>query len=145
MNRARAHVLLVNADDAARAATRAVLVHAGVTAIDEARGAADALQRFATGRYDVLVVALDPPRLDAARLLAAVRRAPEGADTPVLMQTGVVYAEQIAALLEAGANGVAYTPQALVHKVTRLLATVAPVELQPAELGLTEPEQRRRG
>jgi putative nucleotidyltransferase with HDIG domain len=96
-------LLLVDDDDATRAAMSYILSHEGF-AVDEARNGQDAVTAVAGKRFDIVLMDIEMPRLDGVRALAMIRRSPLGKHTPVIMLTKHSSREQVTRCLTLGAR-----------------------------------------
>lgn len=130
MNRTSAYLLVVDDSPSMRRLVSDLLHQLGFVHVDEAADGLDALAAFQRTPYDVIITDWNMPRMDGLELLKAVRRAPERADTAVLVLTGQVTAQRVKDALEAGADGFVAKPfvaPALADKVLRVVATLPPV------------------
>jgi two-component system chemotaxis response regulator CheY len=123
MDRSRARVLVVDDMSALRHAVRRVLREGGFSAIDEAEDGEAALVLLRSASYDLVITDLRMPNLDGVGLVRALRRLPEGGQTPVLALSG----SGLDDALEAGATAALAKPflsADLLDNVLELLATV---------------------
>jgi len=81
----RPRTLVVDDDESCRIIFAAVLSKSGYD-VDTAVNGADALERIATKRFDLLLTDWEMPVLDGGRLVLALRSA--GIQTPVVMLSG---------------------------------------------------------
>lgn len=79
------HILFVESDDVVRGATCRILARWGHK-VTEATNAAAALEKFAPGRYDVVMSDLGMPDMNGWELLSLVRQ--RDADVPTVLITG---------------------------------------------------------
>ena len=96
-------ILVVDDDTTSRALIRESLSRAGLEVI-EAEDGSTALQRFVETAPDLVVMDMETPSLDGLAACAALRRLPQGQDTPVLMVTGRDDVESVNRAFEAGAT-----------------------------------------
>ncbi len=87
VNRPVKNLLVVEDDDAQRMSIAALIgsKDVDVTAVGTANAALDAIE---TRRFDCVIVDLGLPDLPGAELIERIRRAPSGADLPVVVYTG---------------------------------------------------------
>jgi two-component system chemotaxis response regulator CheY len=100
-----------------------VLREGGFSAIDEAEDGEAALVLLRSASYDLVITDLRMPNLDGVGLVRALRRLPEGGQTPVLALSG----SGLDDALEAGATAALAKPflsADLLDNVLELLATV---------------------
>jgi len=96
-------ILVVDDDMTSRALFRESLIQAGFEVI-EAEDGSKALQRFTETAPDLVVMDMETPSPDGLAACAALRRLPQGQDTPVLMVTGRDDVESVNRAFEAGAT-----------------------------------------
>lgn len=95
------NILLVDDHAIVRAGLRRLLTHADDW-IEEAASAADAIEKLASARFDVIILDLNLPDLGGLELLRRIRR---DNDAPVLVLSMHAEALYASRALEAGARG----------------------------------------
>ena len=80
-------VLVVDDSRAARQVLVSAMEALGSGACDEAADGAEALKRFASGEYDLVVTDVHMPRLDGLKLIHHIRAGGRRADVPILVVT----------------------------------------------------------
>lgn len=131
MNHARARLLLVEDTIPVRHLVHELLSEAGFTEIDEAGDGSVAIEMLREVPYDLIITDWQMPRLDGLGLINAVRHWPERHHIPMLVLSGSMPTEALA----AGANGVVTKPitaAELLSKVLKLVAEIPDVELVAA-------------
>jgi diguanylate cyclase (GGDEF)-like protein/PAS domain S-box-containing protein len=83
----RSQILIVDDDMASRQLMRESLEEAGF-AVMEAVDGVEAVKRFSETGAETVVLDVEMPNMDGFSACAALRRLPEGQDTPILMVTG---------------------------------------------------------
>jgi two-component system chemotaxis response regulator CheY len=73
--------------------------------VDEAVDGKDGLAKIGSGKFDMIVTDLNMPNLDGIQLIAATRKLPGYAFTPILMLTTESQSEKKDAGRKAGATG----------------------------------------
>jgi diguanylate cyclase (GGDEF)-like protein/PAS domain S-box-containing protein len=99
----RTVILVVDNDQSSRALFRKSLDQVRFEVI-EAEDESKALQRFTETPPDLVVMDMDTSNLDGFEACAALRRLPQGQDTPILMVTGRDDIESVNRAFEAGAT-----------------------------------------
>ena len=96
-------VLVVDDDEVIRELALAVLEQAGF-AVAEARNGLEALESFRRLQPDIVLLDVMMPEMDGFAACRAIRELPAGADTPVLMMTGLDDTTAIEEAYHAGAT-----------------------------------------
>ncbi|NRQ51228.1 response regulator transcription factor [Aeromicrobium stalagmiti] len=113
-------ILLVEDDDAIRAALTRALTQQGVTVAAVARGG-DALGRLTEFAPDAVILDLGLPDLDGADVLAMIRSL---GDVPILVATARDDEREIVRLLDAGADDYIVKPYSAVQVLARVRAVL---------------------
>jgi two-component system chemotaxis response regulator CheY len=116
-------VLTVDDSASVRQMVAFTLRRAGLEVAEAADGQAG-LERAASSRFDLIVTDLNMPNLDGIQMIAAVRKLPGYAFTPILMLTTESQPEKKEAGKKAGATGwilKPFNPDQLVAVVQKLV------------------------
>ena len=97
-------VLVVDDSRAAREVLVAAMAALGSDTCDEAADGAEALKRFASGEYDLVVTDVHMPRLDGLKLIHHIRSGARHAQVPILVVTTDRTDAERARALGAGAS-----------------------------------------
>lgn len=97
-------VLVVDDSRAARQVLVAAMTSLGSGTCDEASDGAEALKRFASGEYDLVVTDVHMPRLDGLKLIHHIRSGARHAQVPILVVTTDRTQAERARALGAGAS-----------------------------------------
>jgi len=97
-------VLVVDDSRAAREVLVAAMAALGSGTCDQAADGAEALKRFASGEYDLVVTDVHMPRLDGLKLIHHIRTGSRGATVPILVVTTDRTDAERARALGAGAS-----------------------------------------
>ena len=97
-------VLVVDDSRAARQVLVAAMTSLGSGTCDEAADGAEALKRFASGEYDLVVTDVHMPRLDGLKLIHHIRSGARRAQVPILVVTTDRTEAERARALGAGAS-----------------------------------------
>ena len=97
-------VLVVDDSRAARRVLVAAMTSLGSGTCDEAADGAEALKRFASGEYDLVVTDVHMPRLDGLKLIHHIRSGARHAGVPILVVTTDRTDAERARALRAGAS-----------------------------------------
>ena len=120
-------VLVVDDSRAARQVLVAAMASLGPGTCDEAADGAEALKRFASGEYDLVVTDVHMPRLDGLKLIHHIRTGARRAGVPILVVTTDRTDAERARALGAGASAFLSKPVGP-EDVSRAAASL----LQPA-------------
>jgi CheY-like chemotaxis protein len=104
-----ARLLFVDDDPILREFAQVNLASA-LAEVDVAADGVEALEALSRRRYDLLLVDLHMPRMDGFAVLEAVRRNPETAHLPVIVETGREDVESIDRAYTAGATAFVTKP-----------------------------------
>jgi len=102
-------ILVVDDDAAIRDLVREALEHFQF-AVAEARNGAEGVKTFARLKPELVVMDVRMPEMDGFQACAAMRQVPGGANTPILILTGLDDTESIKTAYEAGATDFASKP-----------------------------------
>jgi two-component system, chemotaxis family, chemotaxis protein CheY len=97
-------VLVVDDSRAARQVLVTAMISLGSGACDEAADGAEALKRFASGEYDLVVTDVHMPRLDGLKLIHHIRTGGRHARVPILVVTTDRTEAERARAMGAGAS-----------------------------------------
>lgn len=97
-------VLVVDDSRAARQVLVSAMAALGSGACDEAADGAEALKRFVSGEYDLVVTDVHMPRLDGLKLIHHIRSGARRAGVPILVVTTDRTDAERARALGAGAS-----------------------------------------
>jgi len=97
-------VLVVDDSRAARQVLVAAMASLGSGRCDEAADGAEALKRFASGEYDLVVTDVHMPRLDGLKLIHHIRTGARHAGVPILVVTTDRTDSERARAMGAGAS-----------------------------------------
>ncbi len=146
-HRERPLILLVDDDVTVRFLLGNVLKEAGFDVVDGEDGA-QGVARAKEVAPDLVILDVVMPLLNGYEACAAIRSLPEGADTPVLMLTGLDDVHSFRRAFEAGATDFAtkpISPAMLSHRVHFMLrASAALAALRESEARLAEAQRIAR-
>ena len=97
-------VLVVDDSRAARQVLVTAMTSLGSGTCDEAADGAEALKRFASGEYDLVVTDVHMPRLDGLKLIHHIRAGARRAQVPILVVTTDRTEAERARAMGAGAS-----------------------------------------
>lgn len=136
MSPTRAKLLICDPSASSREVLRELMHDLSIVRIDEASDGGAALSLFQTNPYDLVLCSWDLPYINGLEVLRAIRRAPSGGQTPLVLIRAGLTAKHTVEALEAGANGVLERPfpvAKLCEKVQRIIGALAPVSEQRSE------------
>ena len=119
-------VLLVDDEDDIRTIGQLSLSRVGKWETVLASNGAEALQKAAAERPDVILLDVMMPGMDGPTTLARLREQPATAQTPVIFMTAKIQKHEVARYLELGAVGVIgkpFDPLKLPAEIKKLLAS----------------------
>jgi len=96
-------ILIVDDSSTVRRYYREVLEEAGYQ-VEEAANGYEALERVSTGKFDILLVDVNMPKMDGYSFLSEIRRARDLEQAPALMITTEGGAEDMDRGFQAGCN-----------------------------------------
>jgi signal transduction histidine kinase/CheY-like chemotaxis protein len=102
--------------------------------VDLAATGREAVDRFAAGRHDLVLMDVQMPGMDGLSATAVIRSLPEGQKVPIVAMTANAFAEDRARCLAAGMNdhlAKPVEPRALEQCLLRWLAVAAPAAPAP--------------
>jgi CheY-like chemotaxis protein len=124
-----ASVLLAEDNEVNQAVAGAMLRALGLQ-VEIARHGGEAVEKFATGRHDLVLMDLQMPVMDGLEAARSIRALDGGRDVPIIAMTASAFAEDRERCLEAGMNGHVAKPVEL-ERLRRVLAEWLPAP-QPA-------------
>jgi diguanylate cyclase (GGDEF)-like protein/PAS domain S-box-containing protein len=105
----RSLILVVDDDTAIRELVREALEHFQFDVV-EARNGAEGVKAFSRLKPELVVMDVRMPEMDGFQACAAMRKTPGGANTPILILTGLDDTDSIKTAYEAGATDFASKP-----------------------------------
>jgi PAS domain S-box-containing protein len=99
-----ARLLLAEDNEVNQAVARAMLKRLGLE-VDVVGNGAEAVEKAASTRYDLVLMDLQMPVLDGFDATRRIRALPQGAAVPIVAMTASAFAEDRQRCLEAGMNG----------------------------------------
>src|SRR6059036_2856489 len=140
-------ILVVDDDTAIRDLVREALEHFQF-AVVEARNGAEGVQQFARHKPELVVMDVRMPEMTGFEACALMRKTPGGANTPILILTGLDDTDSIKSAYEAGATDFASKPVNLFvlgHRLRYMLRAKRTVdELRDSEARLASAQRIAR-